>query len=168
MIELAISNAITAIIAFFLGHFSGIKRDKRKEFNSAGDELRKVFNQAIVDIRNGNWFSESDTFKRANERYVSYLNFRHYLGGECRNRYDEAWEDYCLHSEDRYLLSLNSKKIIEDIEYLLEFTESKKLRTIVFLWQKYTFRFFFKYFPQALDKKTKQRIEKIFNHKNIP
>lgn len=141
---------LTGMVGYLIGHYFAIGRDKRKEFSAAADKFREVFNQALVDLQHGRFGmlgfggSFSDDVVKAHR--LTYLNFRPHLRGEYRNQYDKAWYKYC--GEGMFPRE-------EDIKQLLEFTEYKFFRHIVFLCGKYTSK------SPPSDKEKKELMEKF-------
>jgi hypothetical protein len=153
--------AFTAIIGFLVGHYWAIRRDKRKEFIDASDEFRKIFTQALVEIRDEDavfdvYSVEKDFFKKLK---VAYSNFRHYLRGIRRRHYDYAWRKY--YHDCKYHWDFNSdirEVVVKDIENLIEFTKYGFIKDIYLMWEDITFRF------RPLDQEIKNAIEYISKH----
>jgi hypothetical protein len=162
---------LAALIAAFFASIIPRKLKEREKFIEGANEFRRDFTQALVDIRKESGFLgcysiDTDSFKKLP---VTYLHFRYFLKGTRRDKYDEAWDQYHFDCEYQFNSDDASReKIIKDIELLLEFTEYRFLQHIIFIWRKYTFSFFYKYFPKALDKKTKELLEKFSKHDEPP
>ena len=146
---------VTLLLGFLIGHRLAIGRDRRKEFNAASDEFRRIFNQAIVDIRDDDTTAFINIFSLDKDRIknhrVAYLNFRHYLRGECRNQYDDAWNQY--YDDSIYQWDFDNsirEKLVKDIELLLEFPEYGLLRSMSFVCRRIWWRIRFKFFPEFL------------------
>jgi hypothetical protein len=160
---------VTLLLGFLIGHRLAIGRDRRKEFNAASDEFRKIFTQTLVDIQDENSFFggysiDTDSFKKLQ---VAYLNFRYLLKGAYRNQYDEAWDQYCFDCKYQSIFDDAAReKIAKDIKHILEFTEYRLLRSISFICGMVWWRIRFKFFGP--DKETKILIEKISNHDEPP
>ncbi len=133
IITLGLSVIVVPLIVRFFWYILTKERDRIERFNNASDEFRKIFNQAIVDIKGGRFgrlgFGTSPSDDVVKTHRVAYLNFRPHLRGEHRNQYDEAWNQYC----NRGLFPQE-----EDINRLLEFTEYRLWRHITFIFRKYT------------------------------
>jgi len=130
--------AFTAIAGFIVGHVWAINRDKRREFIVAGEELRKVFNQFLVDLR-GWYYSFGSPISETiiNAHRVACLNFRPHLRGVCQDQYDDACEEYFDHCRKLGSLfdytRLTRKEIEQDIIYILEFTKKNMFWRILWL-----------------------------------
>ncbi len=160
---------VTFLAGILLGNFFAIGRDRRKEFNTASDEFRKIFTQVLVDIHDENvlfdvYSVDKDVFKKLQ---VAYLIFRHYLKGIHRWRYDEAWDQYRYDCKEHWDFDSDIRDAVaKDIEHLLEFTEYRLLRSISFVCQRLWRRIRFKLFGP--NKKTKELIEKVSKHDESP
>jgi len=162
------TGTILALFGILASHRLLIYREKKKRLDDSANEFRKVFNQALADI-DGDIFIFHTSMNDApmKVRHAAYLNFRHYLRGGSRNRYDEAWKQYCYHYENigrgQGGMSATLKK---DFECLLAFTEYRVLRNVSFYWNNFWWKFRLKVFGP--DKETKELIEKISKHYEPP
>lgn len=159
-------SLVTLLLGFLVGNRLAIGRDRRKEFIEASKEFRMVFNQALVDIHDENIPFDFNSVRNGsfNKYEVAYRNFRHSLKGECRNKYDEAWDQYSFRYKYEWDFDNSAREIVaEDIKNLLKFTEFGLLKTIFFIWQKY----YFKFFPPPLDEKTKKAIDYLSNYNKL-
>jgi len=160
---------VTLLLGFLIGNRLAMGRDRRKEFNTASEEFRKIFTQALVDIRDENipfdfYSIGKSSFKKLQ---VAYLNFRHFLKGIRHNQYDDAWNQYDFDCKYQWNFDDSAREeIAKDIEYLLEFTEYRLWRSISFVCQRLWGRIRFKLFGP--DKKTKELIEEISKHDEPP
>jgi hypothetical protein len=164
-------SLVTLLFGFLVGNRLAIGRDRRKEFIEGSKEFRTIFNQALVDIHDENIPFDFNSVRNGsfNKYEVAYRNFRHYLKGVCRDQYDEAWEQYSFRYKYEWDFDDSARETVaKEIESLLKFPEYGLLKTISFVWQKHTFRFFLKYFPKALDKETKELLEKFSKHDEYP
>jgi len=142
---------IAGLFAILAGHRLLIYRDKRRRADDAANELRKVLNQMLVDVRSDNTDAILNVFsidkKRIKGHHVAYLNFRHHLKGECRNQYDDAWNQY--HDDFIYQWDFDGslrERLVKDIEDLLRFTEYRFFKNMSLIWQKIWWRIRFKIF----------------------
>ncbi len=149
---------VGAMIGFLIGNYCAIGRDKRKEFSEAAADFRRVFNQALVDIQeDGGRYGHFISIHITKDQWVAYHNFRHHLSGESRNQYDEAWNDY--HADDQ--VSSSQDRLEKDVARLLEFTEYRLRRHMVFVWRKY-----FPKKPEPLSEELTDMIEKYLGNDN--
>lgn len=165
LIKLIKHPVVTLILGIIIGYFSDIWVERRKEFNRASDEFRKIFIQALADLRDDDTGTFFRVFSPATDwikkHRVAYLNFRYYLRGECRNQYDDAWENYYCHfTWQSHFDEAVCKVLAKDIEILLEFPEYGLFKKITFLWEKYCSKFC------PFKKRPKIVINKILNHSN--
>jgi hypothetical protein len=165
--------AIGTVIGLFgilASHRLFIYRERKKRFDEAATEFRKVFNQAITEVeRRNDIFSIPTKMNKTIEmQRTAYLNFRHYLRGKRRDRYDHTWEQYAYDYERQHEFYLipNYVDLTSDINDLLEFTEYGIWRNIADSLHEYFFRFRPRMFGP--DKKTKALVEifsKVLNDK---
>jgi hypothetical protein len=127
------TTAIIALLGILASHRLMMYRERKKRFDAAADEYRRVFDQALIDLQRGIFgklgFGGSLSDEVFKTHRVAYLNFRPYQHGVYQTQYDKAWDEYC-HA------GLFPRE--ELIEHLLELTEYRWRRHIIYLWQKYT------------------------------
>jgi len=157
-------SVATLLLGFLIGHFLAIGRDRRKEFNAASDEFRKIFNQILVDIQSDRYgFGVPMSTEIIKTHRIAYLNFRPHLHRVYRCQYDEAWEQYCHNYENMGHMGVRTRitraDIEKDIKSILEFTEYRILRNMLFfcrkLWRWLRLKVL------GPDKKTKELVEKF-------
>ena len=162
------------LIVIFIRHLLTRDRDRLKGFNNASEEFRKVFNQALVDIRDDSFlFGTSANDDRIRTHRVAYLNFHYHLHGECRNQYDRIWNQYCRDYENMGRMGILTRvtrvDLEKDIGHLLEFAEYGMLKDMFFFWRRLWFILQLKVFGP--DKETKDIVNKflkLYKGKNPP
>jgi len=160
---------ITGLIGYLIGNNFALGRDRRKEFYAASDEFRKIFTQALVDIRDKNSLFDFYSIDKGNFKklQVAYLNFRHFLKGACCSQYDEAWNQYDFDCKYQWTFDDSAReKVAKDIERLLEFTEYSLLRSMSFVFRETWWKIRFKLFGP--DKETKELLKKFSTHEEPP
>ena len=82
IITFGLAAIAVPLIVIFIRHLLTRDRDRLKGFNNASEEFRKVFNQALVDIRDDSFlFGTSANDDRIRTHRVAYLNFHYHLHG---------------------------------------------------------------------------------------
>lgn len=163
ILDYILISLLCALVALLAGHFLLKDRDKSERFSNAADELRSVFNKTMVNVESaGMSFYNLDTGEHARLEKIAFLNFRDFLKGATRDRYDEAWENYVHNRSESW--NLIPDQTINDIQKIIEFTNCGMIKTLKHSIHDFFLNVRFRLFGP--DEKMKELIERISKRNN--
>jgi hypothetical protein len=116
------ATLIVPLVTLYVQHELTKERERKKRFDDAVCDFRKVFNKAIADITAPNYVG----FKREMfpTYHAAYRDFRPYVRRKYQKKYDEAWNKYEIHVvHPESLFGREPKDLVKDIKELLKFAD---------------------------------------------